>query len=139
MARPRILIAARVLCYINGRLVGRVTGFSYAGLTPHKEARGVDDPTVQEFMPTTIGVNGTITLLRTLGDGGAQGAGLTVPQNIVSKQKYFTLVLVERETDQTIFKATECVANSESWNIMAKQIVAGTVNFSGRIYTNEAG
>ncbi len=139
MARPRILVAARVLCYINGRLLGRVTAFSWNSMTAHKEARGVDDPTVQEFMPTTVGVSGSIQLLRLIGDGGAQGAGITVPQSLVSREKYFTIVLIERETDSTIFRATECVASSESWGVAAKGILSGSVNFTGRSWSNEAG
>lgn len=139
MARPRIVVAARILCYINGRLLGRVAEFSWNGEAAHKAARGVDDPTAQEFMPTTLGMSGTMRILRTIGDGGAQGAGITVPQSLVSREKYFTVVLVERETDSTLFRATECVANSESWAVVAKGIVQGNISFVGRTWSNEAG
>ena len=139
MARPRLVSAARVNCYINGKLIGRVAGVTYNSLTPHKEARGVDDPFVQEYMPTTLAVGGSIVIHRFLGDGGAQGAGITVPQSLISKQKYFTLTLVERETDTTIFQMEAGVAHSEVWTVIAKSMLQGTIAFSGRAWSNEVG
>lgn len=139
MARPRIVVSARVLCFINGKLIGRVTSFSWNSLTPHKPARGMDVPYVLELMPTTVSVSFTMGLLRTIADGGAQGAGITVPQSVVSSQKYFTIVLVERNTDTTLFRADYCMAESEGWAIPAKGIMAGTVSGVGVLWTNDFG
>lgn len=139
MARPRLISAARVNCYINGKLIGRVTGINWNSATPHKEARSVDDPSIQEFMPTTIGISGTIMLLRMIGDGGSQGIGICVPQSLLSKEKYFTMVLVERETDTTIFRMEQGVCHGENWQIMIKSLVAGVINFSGIAWSNEFG
>jgi hypothetical protein len=139
MPRPRIVTGARVLCYINSILIGRVTSFSWNSLTPNKEARGVDVPYALELMPTTVGVSFTIALLRTIADGGAQGAGVTVPQNVISKQKYFTIVLTERETDTTLFRADYCMADSETWAAVAKTVMAGSVTARGVTWTNDFG
>jgi len=139
MPRPRLVVAARINCYINGKLIGRVSGITWNSITPHKEARGVDDPFVQEYMPTTLSVGGTITLLRLIGDGGAQGIGISVPQSVVSKEKYFTMVLVERETDTTIFRMIGGICHGEVWQAQAKGVLSGTVNFSGTYWDNEVG
>lgn len=139
MARPRLVSSARVNCYINGKLIGRVTGINWNSSTPHREARGVDDMFVQEFMPMTVGISGTIMLVRMIGDGGAQGVGISVPQSMVSKEKYFTMVLVERETDTTLFRMEQGVCHGENWQVTAKQLLAGVVNFSGIAWSNEVG
>lgn len=136
---PLSVVAAHVLCYINGNLIGRVTGFTWAANNGHKEIREVDVPTVVEFAPTIIGISGTISLLRTVGDAGAQGAGLIPPQDLISREKYFTLTLVSRKNQETLFQATMCVATGESWGVAAKGVLAGTCVFVGQRWGNSLG
>lgn len=137
--RPRLVTAAKVLVYVNGRLFGRCTSFSWSSDTPRKEIRTVDIPHPVELAPTTTGVRWNMGVLRTVGDGGIQGAGMiATQQSDISREKYFTLLLVERSSNLVLFKADMCNTSSENWGINAKAIVSGQVSGSGIVWGNEA-
>lgn len=138
MSRPRLISSARILVFINNRLYGRCGGISWQAVTPKKAARAVDTPVVQEYMPTTIEVAGTMAIYRMIGDGGVEGAGIQANQIDVAREKYFTIVLVERSTDTPILQINQATVQSQSWNATAKGMLMGQVSFSGIIFTNEA-
>lgn len=138
MANRQVVVAGpHVLCYVNATLIGRVTSFSLNSKTGFRGIRGIDIPTVQEHAPTITEVAFQLGLLRTRGDGGAQGAGLVVQQPDISRAKYFTVLLVDRRTDMQIFKADFCVANDESWSLDARGRMVGTVSCEGVTWSNE--
>lgn len=137
--RPKIVVAAKVLVYINGKLFGRCTSFSWASATPHKKIRTVDIQWPVELASTTTEIVWTMGLLRTIGDGGLQGAGVVAPQAVLSKEKYFTLLLIERTSNLTLFRADMCAVDAENWTITAKGLMAGQANGSAIIWNNETG
>src|SRR6185312_4953643 len=138
MARPRLLVAARILVIINGQQYGRCAGIQWTSSTPKKKARSVDSPLVQEYMPTTLEVTGTMTVYRMIADGGLEGAGIQAPQIQQSREKYITIQLVERETDTTILQINQATIEGQSWNAVAKGLLMGSFSFSGVIFSNEA-
>lgn len=136
--RPRLVTAAKVLCYVNGKLLGRVTSFSWTSTTPRKKIRGVDIPHPLELAATTTDVSWNMGVLRTVGDGGMQGAGMIAAQQAdVVREKYFTLLLIERSSNLVLFKADYCNTDSENWSINAKAIMSGQVTGSGIVWNNE--
>lgn len=139
MFRPKLVVAAKVLVYVNGKLFGRCTNFQWTSATPRKKIRTVDIVHPVELAATTVDVTWTMGVLRVSGDGGLQGAGVVAQQTELSREKYFTLVLVERSTGLTLFKADLCETDSESWTIAAKDRMLGQVNGSGIVWVNEAG
>jgi hypothetical protein len=136
--RPKLVVAAKVLVYINGKLFGRCSSFQWTSLTPRKKIRTIDIQWPVELAATTTDVTWSMAVLRTIGDGGMQGAGVVAPQNVLSKEKYFTLLLVERTSNLTLFKADMCAVDSEGWSVNAKSLMAGQVSGSGIIWVNEA-
>lgn len=138
MSRPRLITAARILVFINNRLYGRCGGISWQSVTPKKAARSVDIPYVQEYMPTTFEVTGSMTVYRMIGDGGTEGAGIQAAQIDISREKYFTMILVERSTDTAILQIDNATVQSQSWSVSAKGVLMGQIGFSGIISTNEA-
>lgn len=137
--RPVVISGARVLCYINGRLFGRVTSFAWTSLTPRKRIHTIDIPIPVELAATITEVTWQMGVLRTVSDGGMQGAGIVANQVDISKEKYFTIMLIERESDTTLFQADFCQSDQETWNVVSKSVMAGTVSGSGIIWSNEAG
>lgn len=137
--RPKLVVAARVLVYINGRLFGRCTNFHWVSKTPRRKIHTVDIQHPVELGATTVDVDWSMGVLRVIGDGGLQGAGMVAQQTELSREKYFTLTLVERVTGATIFKADLCATDSESWMIAAKDRMLGQANGSGVIWVNEVG
>lgn len=138
MARPRLINGARVSVYINNVPYGRCAGISWTSITPHKAARGVDVPYVLEQMPTTYAVTGSMQIYRMIGDGGAEGAGIQAPQPLQSKEKYSTLMLVERDTDTVILQINMFTVDSQAWSVTTKALILGTISFTGIVFTNES-
>ncbi len=136
--RPSVLSGARVLCYINGKLFGRVTSFSWSSSTPRKKIRCVDIATPVELAATTTEITWQMGVVRTMGDGGMQGAGIVANLTNVIKEKYFTILLIERLSQLPVFQADLCQTDSEQWSITPKGLMAGTVAGSSITWVNEA-
>ena len=51
-------------------------------------------------------------------------------------QKYISVELVDRLTDETIFRAVQCQVTRQSWSIMPKQLVVGTFTWTGTLLRN---
>jgi hypothetical protein len=137
MSRPKLMHGARVLCYINGKLFGVVTSFSWSSSTPRRKIHTIDIPHPVELATTTVDVTWNMGMLRILGDGGAQGAEIVAQQSDISREKYFSILLLERQTDLPLFKADLCVTESEQWSANAKGIVQGQISGSGILWSNE--
>lgn len=135
--RPIVISGAHVECYVNGRLVGRVTSFQMNSSTPYKSARGIDVMHTLEKIVTTTDISFSLGLVRTMGDGGAQGAGITSAPEDISLMKYFTVLLKERRTDLPVFKADLCVCTAENWSVDAKGRMTGSVSCEGITWSNE--
>ena len=139
MSKSRIASTAKVICYINGRAWAQATSFRWSSETPSKEICGIDSSEPFELAATRTKVTGTIGLIRLVGDGGAEGAGATVPFEYIPAGKYFTLMLVDRATDTTIFRADYCRASSQNWDAPLKGLVTGSLAFEALGWSNELG
>jgi hypothetical protein len=135
--RPNLITGPRVLVYINGKLFGKIVSFQWGSATPRKKIRTIDIPHPVELAATTVDMNWNMSVLRLIGDGGAQGAGIVAQQTLLSREKYFTILIIERTTNTTLFRADFCNTDNESWVIQAKDIMRGTINGSGITWVNE--
>lgn len=138
MSRARTIVAANVICYINNRPFGRVNHFSFSSSTPREPINAVDSIDPFELAVNSTKVSGSLGLVRTLYDGGAEGAGLTTNFERLPQEKYFSIMLVERLSDTVLFRADHCAVNQQSWTISAKNVVQGQVEFEGLTWSNEA-
>lgn len=138
MSASSLVHGARVLCYINGKLFGRVVSFGWNSSTPRKKIHTIDIPHPVEIATTTSDVTWQMSVLRTVGDGGMQGAGVVATAPVLSREKYFTILLLERTSNQTLFRADLCMTDSESWTVASKELVRGQVTGSGIVWVNEA-
>lgn len=62
-------------------------------------------------------------------DVGAEGVGLVAPFPVLPKEKYFSLTLVEIDTDLVIFEAPSCALVTQSWGYDAGRPSAGEFSF----------
>jgi hypothetical protein len=76
-------------------------------------------------------------VLRTIGDGGLQGAGVVSQQSELSREMYFTIQLVERTSGLTLFRSDMNNTDSEQWSVTAKDLLLGNVSGSGISWVNE--
>lgn len=138
MGRPKLVVAAKVLMYVNGKLYAKATSFQWSSATPRRKIRTIDIPVPVELAATTTDVTWTIGCLRIIGDGGLQGSGVVAQQTDISLEKYFSLLLVERTSGLTIFKSDYNNVDSEAWQLASKTVMSGTVSGSGISWVNES-
>lgn len=132
-----VLTGAHVLLYINGRQVGRVTSFVWSPRRTVRRIQGIDTLLASELAPGPVSVSGQIGLIRTRRDGGAEGAGLMAPPPDLTREQYVSLLLKDRIADTVIFRADQCMVDSQSWRSETKNIISGTVTFEGISAFNE--
>lgn len=137
MSRPKIVVAAKILVYINGKLFGRCTSFSWSSVTQRKELETIDVEIPAELMSTRVRTAWSMGVLRTIGDGGLQGAGVASQQSDLSREKYFTIQLIERTSGLTIFRSDNNNTDSEQWSVNAKGMLIGTASGKSITWVNE--
>jgi hypothetical protein len=139
MPASRIASTAKVILYINGNAYAQAMSFRWSSDTPKKPLYGLDSSEPYELAPTVTKVSGQITLLRLVGDGGAEGAGATPSLPSIPAGKYFTLMLVDRATDTQLFRADHCTATSQGWDVPSKGLITGGLSFEALTWSNELG
>lgn len=138
MSRAKVIPSGSVNVYVNGKPFGRCVGFTFKSATAKREIHGIDSLDPYELAATTASISGSMTIVRTVADGGAEGAGMTVTYEDLPREKYFSIMLVDRGANDTVlFQADECSVSSQSWNVPAKGVVTGTVEWSAISWSNE--
>jgi hypothetical protein len=138
MSKSYLISGAKVQCYINGQLVGRVNAFRWSADSPHKSISAIDCPVPFELAPGTTKVTGSVGLFRTSGDGGIENMGIQPKPNNIARGKYFTLQLIEKMGGTTLFEANYCVVQNQSWAVDARGVMSGTFSFEGIIWANDS-
>ena len=137
MSKSNLVTSAKVCCYINGNMVGRVTAFRWSSDSPRKAAYGLDCNTPYELMPTTSRCSGSVSLLKITGDGGIESLGMAAHSSQMVREKYFSLTIVDRVSDTLLFRADYCSVTNQSWDIAERSLVRGTVSFEGLYWNND--
>lgn len=138
MSRSILATSARVVLYANGRHYAQVTNFAWSAATPPKAIYGLDSGEPYELAPTITKVTGTMGLLRAVGDGGLEGAGVAPHLPDLPRGRYFSVTLVDRLTDVQIFRAERCWVVSQSWDVPSKGRITGSCVFEALDWNNEA-
>lgn len=137
MAKSRIITAPKVKLLVNGKTYGRVTSFNWSSESPRSEKYGLDSMQAFELASTITRGSGNMTVLRLSADGGAEGAGITATYPDLSREKYFSVTMIEIGSEITIFQARRCALTSQSWNIQARGVMAGSLSFDFIDFSNE--
>ena len=137
MSRTKTIVTAGVLLYVNNKPYGQVKSFRFNSDTPRNAIYGIDSLDPFELAPTVTKVSGSIGLIRTLFDGGVEGAGLTANYEQLPREKYFSITLVEKASDTVLFRADFCSVTRQSWDFEAKEMVKGQVEFEALTWSNE--
>jgi hypothetical protein len=133
----RIVVSASVKCYLNGKPFGKVKDFRYNVSTPRKAIYGIDSIEPYELAPTTSRVSGSLTIYKTMADGGVEGAAMVARTEEIPREKYFSLMLVDRISQTIMFEAKYCSVQSQSWSLSERGIVMGTIDFESLSYSGE--
>lgn len=137
MALSRLMVGAHALCYINGKLYGRVASVDVDSATPHREVQSVDVLTPAELIPQAAKLMGSMSIYRIHGDGGIQATGMIPTWHDLTRGKYFSVLVVDRFSDTTFFRADACSCVGEKWRI-GRGYVMGQISFKGLTWNNES-
>jgi hypothetical protein len=137
MANAKTITGGHIVVYINSKLYGRCSNFSWDSQTAHKPIYGIDQADPFEFSVGQTKISGSMAVYRLSGDGGAQGAGLIPTYEDIPRGKYFNITLIDRSNDLILFQAKFCVLQSEGWSVPSKGIVTGSLRFEAIDWSNE--
>lgn len=137
MSYNTTIVGATVDCYINGKLYSVVTSFRWSSDTSRRSIHGIDSAEPLELAPTITRVTGSVGLLRSHMDAGIEGVGVVAPLQDLSREKYFTIALMDRMTGTIIFKADNCSVMNQSWDVPARGMVTGQMTFEAIGWGNE--
>lgn len=138
MAFSKILVGAHILCFINGRLFGECNSIQWQPQTPRIRRGGLDSLQAYELSPGPVELNGTIGVHRVRAAGGLEGRGIVAPPNLIPRERYFSILLVDRVTGQKVHQADFCMVESQTWSYAPHVIVGGSFSFKGIEWANEA-
>lgn len=146
-----LLTAPEIIVKINGTISGYATGLSFTASQGQKPIFGVDSPFAQEIAQGAAPalVQGSMVVFRPKGaspeawnimtprasadgkdeDGNAQTTALGSGQ-------YSILELEDRQTNRLILKVGGVMFGIQSWNVQARGIMQGQVQFQGTVLFN---
>jgi hypothetical protein len=131
--------AAKLKVYINNKFVGETTGFSWESSARKKAIYAIDSTEPFEFAPSTTTIRGRISLLRPEGAGGLEGYGIATSFRNHSRHKYVSIMLFDRKSYLPVFMAERAVIQSQSWQVEARGILRGSIEFEAFDWKNEIG
>lgn len=137
MARSTLIHGASVVLYVNKVKYAKVIDFHFTVSTPRNKLYGIDAVQPFELALAATDISGSVTIYRQSQDGGAEGAGMATPMPELSREKYFSLMLIEEHSNTILFQASRCSLESQAWGVAAKQYVFGNLNFSAIDWSNE--
>lgn len=139
MGQSFTLAGAHLKCYINGKLLGYVISVpSFQVRHEWAPLREIDSLLARQLAPRMYEVSGNIQVLRGRSTGGLEGAGLVSSGESMMLQKYLTIELQDRFTQDIVFRAVSCEANNQQWQIQTRGLVVGSFNFTGITFATEA-
>lgn len=137
MARTKVITSPSLKLYVNGAPFGNVLSFDFTITSQSILKPELDNMEPAELAPTSYIVFGRMGLYRLHGDGGLEGAGLSANAIDLPRQKYVTFALIDRVTDQMVFRCDKVWVDSQNWSVGLKGVVRGTLAFKGIGYQNE--
>ncbi len=138
MAIANLVTTPHCVCYINNVPFARCCGLTFDVVTPRKELRGIDNLQAVEEIPIGASIKGTLQVYRMHRDGGVEAAGLVATMDSLTREKYFSLMVIDRSTDTVLMQVNNASVHNQSWSFVPKSFVIGTVTFTGLNYNNDA-
>ena len=137
MSISNLVTTPHCVCLINSVPFARCSGLTYDILSPRREVHGIDVLPPVELVPTSLSIHGTVQMYKIHFDGGNEASGLVATWNLLTKEKYFSLMVLDRVTDTVLVQADKCCVTNQSWVIQPRSFVIGTVAWTGIEYNND--
>jgi hypothetical protein len=127
----KIQVGANIVCRINGKIWGAVTGLQYRLLSPHIEDRGVDSMVAAELSPTITSVMGTVQVMMIRDNEMLEGIGATQGLPYIATEQYFSLSIEDRSDGFSTLRVDRALVEEQQWNMATKTVVTGQFTFKG--------
>lgn len=124
-----LLVSSHIFIYINGVPFGRVASFNFEKATPRKAINVIDTPDNVEMIQTAYNVSGNMTIYKLHADGGIEAAGMVACQEDLTRERYFSILIIDRVTDTVIFESRQCSVEKQSWSL-GRGLIMGQISFS---------
>ncbi len=134
--KTSIITGPHVIVYVNGKPFAHAAAFSYEESKPQKPIYGVDTLLPLDMVPGPLSYSAQLQMYRMRKLGGIEGDGLAPSWAAATRGKYFSLMLIDRATQDVLFEGHKNVVTGQSWNVATKSIMTGSVNFTGLFYAN---
>jgi len=131
-----IVCGAHAFVYVNSKPYARVFSISTSTAEAQREVRTVDSLEPAEEIPAGLTARVQMQVYRLHADGGAEGAGLTVPWADAPRAKYASLLVLDRLTDTVLLRCDRAKLTQQAW-LTGKGFVTGTVSFNCMDFGNE--
>jgi hypothetical protein len=138
MAISNLVTSPHCVCYINSVPFARCCGLNFDILTPRKEIRGIDTLEIVELAPVSVSVRGSLQVYRFHRDGGIEAAGLAATFDSLTREKYASMMVMDRLTDTVLMQVNRFCVQHQNWAITPRAFVIGTVSFTGIDCSNDA-
>lgn len=138
MAISNLVTSPHCVCYINSVPFARCCGLNLDVLTPRKELRGIDTLEITELVPVGASARGSLQIYRMHRDGGIEAAGLAATFDALTREKYASVMILDRSTDTVLAQINKFCVQHQSWAFTPRSFVIGTISFIGLDYNNDA-
>ena len=136
MGFPRVHTGARAILKIANNLIVFATNVQYSITTEYKEIQGVDNSLPEELAPTKISVTVRCTSLRVPQESASV---LALQPTILNhlQQKYLSIELLDRGTNETILYVPKAMLVERSGIVATRQMANETWVLKGIGYWDE--
>lgn len=131
-----IICGPHTVVYINGKPFSQVSAVDYNINSPYKLLTGIDTLLPLDTIPQSLSYTATLQLYMIRGRCGIEGEGLAATWEAATRGKYFSILILDRQTQNVIFEGQKNRATGQQWRFASRSIVTGTVQFTGLFYNN---
>lgn len=125
------IVGANLKLYINNRPFGIATNIEWTRQDQHKAVYGIDSIVPYELLPQTTSINGKVSFTAIKRDGGLIGRSIVARTTEILREKYISIVLVDRDSGFIILRVDQCIVTTQSYKADAKGILRGVFSFEG--------
>lgn len=138
MAISNLITSAHCIAYINTVPLARTCGLTCNIDSPRKAVHCVDTLEPVELITTSLSASGTLQIYRLHLDGAAEAAGMIATWTSALREKYCSLMVLDRLTDSVIIEVDNFCVTGQQWSFQPKAYLIGTLSWTGFGYSNDA-
>ncbi len=135
--RSKTLRGLDLIVYINGRPWAVCDSVDYDVDYGTEDVYGIDNMQPQEIASHRVRLDGSLHFFRQHNSAGVEGIGIAPVESELTRERYFYLQIVDRQTDTTYFEVPKAKIRRQRGGAKARGIAEGTLTFGGCGWANE--